>query len=81
LTTLRPALSDAAVDRIWLRGTAALMATMGTALFAVAAATYLMAIGHDAFSWTSYGIAGFVTLVMPLVPWRQVRQLRRTLAA
>ncbi|MGB6209989.1 DUF2561 family protein [Mycobacterium sp.] len=80
-TTLRPALSDAAVDRIWLRGTAALMAAMGAALLAVAAATYLMAIGHDAISWTSYGIAGFVTLVMPLVPWRQVRQLRRTLAA
>jgi hypothetical protein len=81
LTTLRPALSDAAVDRVWLRGTAALMSTMGAALLAVALATYLMAIGHDAFSWTSYGIAGLVTLVMPLVPWRQVRQLRRTLAA
>lgn len=81
LATLRPALSDAAVDRVWLRGTAALLATMGAALLAVAAATYLMAIGHDALSWTSYGIAGFVTLVMPLVPWRQVRQLRRTLAA
>jgi Protein of unknown function (DUF2561) len=81
LTTLRPALSDAAVDRIWLRGTAALMAAMGAALLAVAAATYLMATGHDAFAWTSYGIAGFVTLAMPLVPWRQVRQLRRTLAA
>jgi hypothetical protein len=80
LTALRPALPDAAIDRIWLRGTAALMATMGVALLAVAAATYLMAIGHDAFSWTSYGIAGFVTLVMPLVPWRQVRHLRRTLA-
>jgi hypothetical protein len=81
LSTLRPALPDAEVDRIWLRGTAALMGTMGAALLAVAAATYLMAIGHDAFSWTSYGIAAFVTLVMPLVPWRQVRQLRRTLAA
>lgn len=81
LTTLRPALPDAAVDRFWLRGTAALMSAMGVALFAVALATYLMAIGHDAFSWTSYGIAGLVTLAMPLVPWRQVRQLRRTLAA
>jgi hypothetical protein len=81
LTTLRPALPDAAVDRVWLRGTAALMNTMGAALLAVAVATYLMAIGHDAFSWTCYGIAGFVTLIMPLVPWRQVRQLRRTLAA
>ena len=81
LTTLRPALSDAAVDRVWLRGTAALMSTMGAALLAVALATYLMAIGHDAFAWTSYGIAGLVTLGMPLVPWQQVRQLRRTLAA
>jgi hypothetical protein len=81
LTTLRPALPDAAVDRVWLRGTAALMSTMGAALLAVALATYLMAIGHDAFSWTSYGLAGLVTLLMPLVPWRQVRQLRRTLAA
>jgi Protein of unknown function (DUF2561) len=81
LTTSRPALPDAALDRVWLRGTAALMSTMGAALLAVALATYLMAIGHDAFSWTSYGIAGLVTLVMPLVPWRQVRQLRRTLAA
>jgi Protein of unknown function (DUF2561) len=80
LTTLRAVLPDAAVDRIWLRGTAALMGTMGAALLAVASATYLMAIGHDGFSWTSYGIAGFITLVMPLVPWRQVRQLRRTLA-
>jgi uncharacterized protein DUF2561 len=79
--TLRPALPDAAVDRIWLRGTAALMSVMGLALVAVAAATYLMAIGHDAISWTGYAIAGFVTLIMPLVPWRHVRQLRRMLAA
>jgi hypothetical protein len=81
LATLRPMLADTAVDRFWLRGTAALMTAMGTALLAVALATYLMAIGHDAFSWTSYGLAGLVTLLMPLVPWRQVRQLRRTLAA
>lgn len=81
LTTVRPALPDAAVDRVWLRGTAALMTNMGAALLAVAVATYSMAVGHDAFSWTSYGIAGFVTLIMPLAPWRQVRQLRRTLAA
>jgi hypothetical protein len=80
-TTLRPALPDATVDRIWLRGTVALMGTIGLALVAVAAATYLMAIGHDAVSWTGYGIAGFVTLIMPLVPWRHVRQLRRMLAA
>ena len=80
VTTLRPALSEAAVDRVWLRGTVGLMATMGAALLAVATATYLMAIGHDGFSWTSYGFAGAVTLIMPLVPWLHVRQLRGLLA-
>ena len=68
LTTLRPTLSDAAVDRVWLRGTVALMGTMGAALLAVATASYLMAIGRDGFSWTSYGIAGAITLAMPLAP-------------
>ena len=80
-TAVRPVLSDAAVDRVWLRGTVALMTAMGVAQLAVAAATYLMAIGHEAFSWTVYGIAGLITLLMPLVPWRSVRQLRHTLAA
>lgn len=81
ITTQRPALADAEVDRFWLRGTAALMGAMGGALLAVATATYAMAIGHDGFSVTSYAIAGAITLVMPLVPWRQVRQLRGRLAA
>lgn len=80
VTSLRPTLPDAEVDRFWLRGTVALMGTMGGALLAVAAATYAMAIGHDAYSWTGYGIAGAITLAMPLVPWRQVRQLRGMLA-
>jgi uncharacterized protein DUF2561 len=80
ITPQRPALPDAEVDRFWLRGTVALMGTMGGALLAVAAATYAMAIGHDGFSWTGYAIAGVITLVMPLVPWRQVRQLRGMLA-
>ena len=81
ITAARPALPDADVDRFWLRGTAALMTTMGGALLAVATATYAMAIGHDAFSWTGYGIAGAITLIMPLVPWRQVRHLRGMIAA
>ena len=81
LTTLRPALSDAVVNRFWLRGTAALIGTMGAALLAVATATYSMAIGHDGLSWIAYGVAGAITLVMPLIPWRHVRQLRGMLAA
>lgn len=80
-TTFGPAaLSDAEVDRIWLRGTIALIGTMGVALVAVAAATYLMAIGRYGASWTGYVIAGIVTAVMVVVPWHQVRQLRRLLA-
>jgi Protein of unknown function (DUF2561) len=81
LTTQRPALADAEVDRFWLRGTAALMGAIGAAFLAVASATYAMAIGHDAYSWTGYGIAGAITLVMPLIPWRHLRQLRGMLAA
>ncbi|WP_428338406.1 DUF2561 family protein [Mycobacterium sp.] len=81
ITTQRPALAEAEVDRFWLRGTAALMGAMGGAFLAVATATYAMAIGHDGFSLTGYAIAGAITLVMPLVPWHQVRQLRGRLAA
>jgi hypothetical protein len=78
LATLRP-LSNEEVDRIWLRGAAALMATMGAALVAVATATYLMAIGHDGAAWAGYVIAGLVTLIMPAILWRGVQWLGRTL--
>ncbi|MBS4730246.1 DUF2561 family protein [Mycobacterium sp. SM1] len=73
----RIALSDAEVDRIWLRGTIALLAPMGTALVSVAAATYLMAIGRYGASWTGYVIAGIATVSMIVLSWRKVRQLRR----
>ncbi len=80
LTALAAAgISGAEADRIWLRGTLALAATMGVALIAVAAATYLMAIGRYGPSWTAYGIAGIVTATMPLISWHRVRRLRRLL--
>ncbi|OSC41808.1 DUF2561 family protein [Mycobacterium decipiens] len=69
--------SGAAVDRIWLRGTVALTGAIGVALIAVAAATYLMAVGHDGPSWVSYGLGGAVTAGMPVIEWLYVRQLRR----
>lgn len=72
--------SGADVDRVWLRGTVWLAGTMGVALIAVAAATYLMAVGHDGPSWVGYGLAGAVTVAMPLVEWLHVRQLRRVIA-
>ena len=70
----------AEVDRIWLRGTVTLLAVMGAALIGVAAATYLMAVGHNGLAWTSYGIAGVVTATMPVLVWYHDRQLRRMLA-
>jgi hypothetical protein len=73
--------SGAAVDRVWLRGTIFLTGTMGAALIAVAAATYLMAVGHDGPSWVGYGLAGAVTAAMPVVEWLHIRQLRRVVAA
>ncbi len=73
--------SGAAVDRIWLRGTVALTGTMGAALIAVAAATYLMAVGHDGPSWVLYALAGLVTAGMPVIEVLHVRQLRRVVAA
>ncbi len=72
--------SAEAVDRVWLRGTVLLAGTMGAALIAVAAATYLMAVGHDGASWVGYGLAGLVTAAMPVVEWLHIRQLRRVIA-
>ncbi|HTY35147.1 DUF2561 family protein [Mycobacterium sp.] len=68
--------SGAAVDRVWLRGTVILTGTMGAALIAAAAATYLMAAGHDGPSWVVYAVAGVVTAAMPAVEWLHIRQLR-----
>jgi hypothetical protein len=73
--------SGAAVDRVWLRGTVVLTGTMGAALIAVAAATYLMAVGDDGPSWVVYVLAGIVTAAMPVVEWLHIRQLRRVVDA
>ncbi len=75
-----PEWSGEAVDRVWLRGTTLLTATMGVALIAVGAATYLMAVGHDGQSWIAYGLAGLVTAALPVLEWYHVRQLRDVVA-
>ncbi len=80
LAVLRPALPDAEVERIWLRGSLFLLGAMGLALVAVAVATYLMAIGYQGAAWSVYVIAGIVTAVMPVILWLLDRQLRRMLA-
>jgi Protein of unknown function (DUF2561) len=65
-----------AVDRVWLRCAVVIASAMGVALLAIGIATYLMAAGHDTFSWVAYVIAGLVTLALPVVPVIYLRQLR-----
>lgn len=72
--------SGAAADRVWLRGTVALTAAFGAALTAVAAGTYLMAVGHDGACWAAYAVAGLITVGMPAIEFLHVRQLRRVVA-
>jgi hypothetical protein len=64
-----------AVDRVWLRCAVVTASAIGLALLGIGIATYLMAAGHDAFSWAAYVVAGLITLAMPAIPWIYLRQL------
>lgn len=77
----RPALlpNQAQVDRVLLRGVTVLGSAFGGALTMVAAATYLMAVGKDTGSWVCYGLAGAITLAMPVIPWLYLRRLGEVL--
>ncbi|OBA97397.1 hypothetical protein A5662_16905 [Mycobacteriaceae bacterium 1482268.1] len=70
-----------AVDRVWLRCAAVIALAMGVAVLAIGIATYLMAAGHDAFSWAAYVVAGLVTLALPVAPWFYLRQLHELVDA
>ncbi|HEX9175172.1 MAG TPA: DUF2561 family protein [Mycobacterium sp.] len=69
-------LSDDLVEALWLRFTLSMTAAMGVATLAVATATYFMAVKHDGWAWAALTVAGIVTALMPLIPWRQLRPLR-----
>lgn len=56
---------SAIVDRLWLRGTTALLSAMGLALIAVSIGTYLLADGNDTAAWVGFGLAGVITVAMP----------------
>ncbi|GFG69862.1 DUF2561 family protein [Mycolicibacter senuensis] len=73
----RPALlpNQAQVDRVLLHGVTVLGSALGGALTMVAAATYLMAVGKDTGSWVCYGLAGAITVAMPVIPWLYLRRL------
>ena len=61
----RPA--AAIIDRLWLRGTLALLGAIGLALTAVAVGTYLLADVGETGAWISFGVAGAITVAMPAV--------------
>ncbi|MBV8929745.1 MAG: DUF2561 family protein [Mycobacteriaceae bacterium] len=74
-------LAEDAVQRLWLRATLVLAGAMGVAMLGVTAATYLMGVDKDNTAWVAYGVAAVVTVAMPVVPWRYLRQLRSTVGA
>ncbi|MBU3749677.1 MAG: DUF2561 family protein [Mycobacterium sp.] len=58
---------ESVVDRILLRGTAALLGVMGLALTAVAVGAWLLAGRNDTEAWVAFGLAGVITAAMPAV--------------
>jgi hypothetical protein len=74
-------LASEAVERVWLRATVVIASAMGVAMLGVTAATYLMGVDRDTLAWAGYGLAAVVTVAMPAIPWRYLRQLRSTIAA
>jgi hypothetical protein len=79
-TSSRLGFPTAAVDRIWLRSSAATAAAIGAATTLICVGTYLMATEHDTVAWVAYGVAGLVTVAMPVIPWFFLRELRAVLA-
>ncbi|MCV7385218.1 DUF2561 family protein [Mycolicibacter longobardus] len=77
--TRAPLPNQAQVDRVLLRGVTVLASAVGGALTVVALATYLMATGKDTGSWVCYGLAGAITLAMPVIPWLYLRRLGEVL--
>ena len=67
------------LDRLWLRGTATLMSTIGLALIGVSLATYLLATANETGAWVALGVAAVVTVAMPVIPVFYLRQLREAL--
>lgn len=75
-----PLMPATELDRMWLRCTVEIVAAMGLGLVAVATATYLMAVEMDSAAWAAYGVAGVITVLMPVIPWLYLRRLRDTIA-
>ncbi len=69
-------LSGDLIDRVWLRFTLSMATAMGAATLAVVTAAYFMGVKHDGSAWAALTFAGIVTVLMPLIPWWQLRLMR-----
>ncbi|BBY30567.1 DUF2561 family protein [Mycolicibacterium sediminis] len=70
----------AAVEQIMLRCPVIIASAVGGATALIGIATYLLATDHESASWVAYGLAGLVTVAMPVVPVLFLRRLRAVLA-
>lgn len=68
-------LDPAVLNRLWLRGTTALLSATGVALIGVAVGTYLLAVSSATGAWVALGFAAVVTVAMPAVLVAFQRQL------
>ena len=69
-------MSEGMVDQMWLRFTASMATAIGAATLAVATATYLMGVKDDGTATAALVVAGIITVLMPFIPVRELRQLR-----
>jgi hypothetical protein len=70
------AMSPENLDRMWLRFAASMAIAMGAATLAVATATYFMGVKDDGSAIAALTVAGIITMLMPIIPWRALRRLR-----
>jgi len=64
------------IDRMRLRFTTSMATAIGAATLAVVTATYCMSTRADGMAVVALVIAGLITLAMPLIPLRHLRELR-----
>lgn len=76
-----PAALVASIDRVWLRCAVVIACAIGVAMLAIGVATYLLAIDSTAAAWVFLVVTALVTLAMPAVPWRYLRELNTLLDA
>lgn len=64
------------VEAMWLRFAVSIATAIGAATLAAATATYFMGVRDDGLAAAALVIAALITVAMPLIPVRHLRQLR-----